>query len=265
MTRIDVAGHFGEWVQGRLGPQGPVVLVTLPCAVTGVDMTYDASRPGLRLHRVGLVPAEVRGFLARLGVGVRGTVRMRARIAPGLGTGVSTARLIGLARLAGWQGAAEQLALACIAAEGASDPLMYPAPERLLWASRLGQAMALLPPLPRYEILGGFWGGACWTDPGDAEFDDISDLVAAWGQTRDLAGFAELASASAARCQARRGPEGDPTATLARALGALGWLRAHTGAARGLIFAPGGVPDQAEAALRRAGLRGICRFRGGGR
>ena len=28
-----VAGHFGEWLQGRLGPDGPVALVTLPCPV----------------------------------------------------------------------------------------------------------------------------------------------------------------------------------------------------------------------------------------
>jgi hypothetical protein len=62
-----------------------------------------------------------------------------------------------------------------------------------------------------------------------------------------------------------RGPAGDPTPGLARDLGALGWLRAHTGAARGLIFAPGTVPRGAHDALRAAGLRALVRFRGGGR
>ncbi|WP_363322866.1 asparaginase domain-containing protein, partial [uncultured Alcanivorax sp.] len=31
MTPATVTGHFGEWVQGRFGPEGPVVLITLPC------------------------------------------------------------------------------------------------------------------------------------------------------------------------------------------------------------------------------------------
>ncbi len=35
--QIAIAGHLGEFVQGRLGPDGPVALLTLPC-------------PALRLH-----------------------------------------------------------------------------------------------------------------------------------------------------------------------------------------------------------------------
>ncbi|TCP38104.1 hypothetical protein EV662_12129, partial [Rhodovulum marinum] len=34
--RACVAGHFGEFLQGRLGPDGPVVLVTLPCPALAV-------------------------------------------------------------------------------------------------------------------------------------------------------------------------------------------------------------------------------------
>jgi len=34
MTRsVRISGHFGELLQGRLGPQGPVALITLPCPV----------------------------------------------------------------------------------------------------------------------------------------------------------------------------------------------------------------------------------------
>ena len=44
---------------------------------------------------------------------------------------------------------------------------------------------------------------------------------------------------------------------------ALGWLRAHTGSARGLVFAPGGVPPSGAAALAEAGFSQVLRFDGG--
>jgi len=265
MRPLHVAGHFGEWVQGRLGPQGPVALITLPCARLGVELAHHPSRTGLTLSGLGLTPMHALRFLRALGVDLRGTVRMRALAAPGLGTGVSTARLVALARLAGWAGPPEVLAQACIGAEGASDPLMFDAPERLLWASRVGRVLADLPGLPRYEIVGGFWGEPRWTDPSDTRFADISDLVQAWRGASGLDVLARLASESAARCAVLRGPADDPTPDLARSLGALGWMRAHTGAARGLIYAPGTAPTLAEAALRAAGFRGVLRFRGGAR
>ena len=46
-------------------------------------------------------------------------------------------------------------------------------------------------------------------------------------------------------------------------LGALGLVAAHTGSARGLIFAPGKVPVQARAALAEAGFTGVLQFDGG--
>jgi uncharacterized protein involved in propanediol utilization len=194
-----------------------------------------------------------------------GVVRLRPAVVPGLGTGVSTASLVALARLSGWRGPPARLAEACVRAEGASDPLMFANPDRLLWSSRAGRVMERLPPLPRYEILGGFRGEGERTEAQDSDFDDESDLIARWRTAPGLAGLAAIASESAARCTARRGPEGDDAADLAAALGALGWMRAHTGAARGLIFAPGGVPDGAEALLQAAGWRGLRRLRGGAR
>ena len=70
------------------------------------------------------------------------------------------------------------LARACVAVEGASDPLMFPAPERLLWASRRAEVLETLPPLPSFDVLGGFFGPNRRTDPRDANFPDISDLMA---------------------------------------------------------------------------------------
>ena len=184
----------------------------------------------------------------------------------GAGAGASTACLVAAARVAGVEGAPERLARACLAVEGASDPLMFDAPDRLLWASRRAEALRVLPPAPEAEIAGGFWGPPEATDPGDETFADIADLVEHWARAAargDLAAAAGIATESTRRCTALRGP-GDPMADLARELGALGIARAHTGSARALIFAPGRVPDGAEAALSEAGLDRVLRFRTGG-
>lgn len=262
---LHVPGHFGEWMQGRLGPDGPVVLITLPCAVLGVTARLEAGAQGLlgaALDGPHGATAAAR-FIADLGLDLPHGVRLQACAEAGLGTGVSSASLLALARLARWRGPASVLARVCLRAEGASDPLMSHNPARLLWASRQGRALARLPVLPAHEVIGGFYGAPQITDPTDNAFPDIADLVAAWRGTRALAGFAALAAMSARRCLDLRGPARDPTAGLAEKLGALGWTIAHTGAARGLIFAPGQVPDHAAQALRDAGLRGILQFRGG--
>jgi len=265
---LRVSGHFGELLQGRIGPGGPVVLVTLPCPVLGVSGRWLGG-PGLALHGAGqrlTTPETARRMARALGLSLRGRFALRAEMEAGGGAGVSTAALAVLARLAGFDGPPLELARACIAAEGASDPLMFPRPERLLWASRAGRVLADLPPLPRLEILGGFFGPPRRTDPADMRFPDISDLIGPWHEAsrfRDIAAIGGLASASAARTVALRGLSGDPTPGLARETGALGWCIGHTGAARGVIFAPGTMPRDAALALRRAGFRNVVNFRAG--
>ncbi|SOB99214.1 propanediol utilization protein [Rhodobacter maris] len=261
---LHIPGHFGEWLQGRMGPEGPVVLVTLSAPALGVE-AWHRPGPGLALHGAGLSPARARRFLERLGGALFGQVVLRPAVVPGLGTGVSTAALLALARLAGLERPPADLAAACIATEGASDPLMFAAPDRLLWASRQGRALAALPPLPRHEILGGFDGPPTRTEAEDDAFPDILDLAQRWQAGATLAELAALASESAARSSRLRGPGAESAPALVARLGALGWMRAHTGAARGLIFAPGTVPAGAEALLRAAGWRGILRLRGGTR
>ena len=256
-----VPGHFGEWIQGRLGPEGPVVLVTLACPALCVRAPGDG--PGIdRLFP----PRAVAGFAAALGLGPVVWPGLGCDMPMGAGAGASTACLVASARGAGWRGAPEVLARACLGAEGASDPLMFPAPDRLLWASREGRAIEALPPVPPCEMVGGFRGAPIRTDPEDDDFPDIADLVDFWRGAvarGDRAALAGIASESARRCTALRGPE-DPVPALARDLGALGHVRAHTGTARALIFAPGRVPDGAEAALEEAGLSGVVRFVTGG-
>jgi len=259
---LRVPGHWGELLQGRLGPQGPLALVSLPTPVTAVVATLRAAPPPP--DGSDLPPGGAR-LLAALGLArPPHCLALDYGVPRGGGAGSSTAALVALARLAGWQGAPEVLARACVAAEGASDPLMFPDPSRLLFASRRGRVLAALPALPGVEVLGGFLGPGRPTDPADLDFPDIADLAAAWGQGGDAARMAGLAAESARRTLARRGPAGDPTPGLARDLGALGWAIAHTGSARALLFAPGRLPPEAAARLAAEGLDGLQRFRVGG-
>lgn len=255
-----VAGHFGEWLQGRLGPHGPVALVTLHCPVQGV--TVERVGPGpFRIEQAPFVLDEGRAaaFLASLGRPAEGRFRLITPLPPGGGAGVSTASLVALARAAGAE--EDGIAAACLAAEGASDPLMLERPDRVLWDPRNAKMLEGIPAPPSCEVLGGFFGPPLRTDPGDSDFPDIADLVGRWrGADGDLATCAALASLSAERCTALRGPAGDPTPALARDLGALGHARAHTGSARALIFTLGTAPVGAEAALAATGLTGIVRF-----
>lgn len=261
--RIALCGHLGEFIQGRLGPSGPVALMTLPCPALQLHGLW---RPGpFALFQPGrpvLTRAQAAGLLRALDLPVMGHFTLRAQMPLGGGAGSSTAALVAVARLAGHpEGAAQALAEAAIAIEGASDPLMFSQPASLLWASRQGRILAALPPLPRMEVLGGFFGPARRTDPGDSDFSDISDLAEALPLAmRSAAALAELARQSARRALAARATGPDPTEDLARSLGALGYAIGHTGPARALIFAPGTLPPHSRALLREAGLRQLVQF-----
>jgi uncharacterized protein involved in propanediol utilization len=260
---VTIAGHFGELLQGRLGPAGPVVLITLPCPeLTVTARKSDESEP----HGL-LPPARARALCEKLGLSDPGPVHLTATMPRGGGAGASTAALVAYARLAGSRHAPADLARACVAIEGASDPLMFAAPECLLWASRRAETLQTLPRLPRFDVLGGFYGPNRRTDPGDMLFADISDLVDPWVRAtsnRDLPALAQLASESAQRTLALRGPQSDPIEGLADQAGALGHAIAHTGSARGLLFAPGTIPPHALTLLSRHGFRRIISFRAGG-
>ncbi|QFT91755.1 hypothetical protein FIU86_02805 [Roseovarius sp. THAF9] len=255
MTHVTVCGHFGEWIQGRLGPSGPVALVTLTCSAMRVTAPSEEALP--------FTADQLVRFARDLGMdAVPGA---RRNFALGIGAGGSTATLVAAARAAGYDGTPERLAKACIAIEGATDPLMFDTADQHLWASRSGEVLRTMPVPPRAAILGGLWGAPVCTDAGDNAFDDVSDLTGAWAaatEARDLPRVAALASESARRCTARRGPR-DPMADLARDLGALGTVRAHTGSARGLIFAPGTIPPHGPSALQEAGLETILSFETG--
>lgn len=275
-ARAAVSGHFGELMQGRLGANGPLALVTLPAPPLRARADL---RPGpFGVHCAGGQVLDRRQVVALhravAGGPPRGRLVLRVGMPPGGGAGSSTAALLAVAAVYAAAhgrdpGMPEALARLCVGLEGATDPLMYPGPARLLWAPRDARVLARLPALPALEVVGGFLGRGLRTDPADLDFADISDLVAAWvpaAARGDLAALARLATESACRNAARRGgPSLEPVFGVAARFGALGIVAAHTGSARGLIFAAGdggnaAIPD----ALRKAGLRGLCRFRVGG-
>lgn len=260
-----VMGHFGELLQGRLGPEGPLALITLPCPK--LEARANRAPGAFALEQVGppvLTPDQAAVFLHLLGIPVEGRFRLSLGMPPGCGCGASTAARVALARAAGISDAG-RIAAACQISEGATDPLTFSAPERRLWASREGRSLAILPPAPAFEVVGGYFGPPRPTDPFDLNFPDAADLAAAWPEACGSAkALAELATESARRSLALRGPQGDPTAELARRTGALGWSMAHTGSARALLFAPGEAPARTEDLLRAAGFAAPLRFRFGG-
>ncbi len=236
---VRVAGHAGELLQGRLGPDGPVVLVTLPCPVLAVTARLVAG-PGLAVAGAPvLTAARAARVLGLLGRRVEGCVELSADMPPGGGAGSSTAALVALARLAG-EADAGAIARACLAVEGAVDPLMLEDPARVLWASRRAAVVARLPALPALRVAVGFPGEARLTDPADHRFPDVADLVAAWpAACGDPAAVARLSTESARRTLALRGGDAAGAEALAARAGALGFAIAHTGSALALLFAPG--------------------------
>jgi len=93
--------HFGEWLQGRLGADGPLALVTLTPKGVSVAAWRRLDR-GLFCHTIGhgnLPPAVLARFAHALGRSLGGRVQLRLPYPPGLGTGMSTAGLLAIARL----------------------------------------------------------------------------------------------------------------------------------------------------------------------
>ncbi|QHQ33967.1 propanediol utilization protein [Algicella marina] len=262
-------GHFGEFLQGRLGPDGPVALITLPCSASSVTAAWRPGGPFF-CHAPGLrFPPETYRTLFRavLGTVPNGRLVLRSSLPAGHGCGVSTASLLAVLQVLGEDITAASTALT-LAVEGATDPLMLAEPSRHLWASRRGESLALMPSPPVFDIVGGFLGPSQRTRAEDSTFADISDLATAWPAAAgagDRAALAALATASATRNRALRGgPDLAPLLAATDDLGALGLACAHTGSAVALLFAPDGIPATARPRLRALGLTGIRSFRSGG-
>ncbi len=263
-----VAGQFGAFLHGRLGPDGPVVVVALPAPGLRVTAHWSPAGP-FRLHAPGRTVSP--GSLLRLwralgGQAPRGLMRIVADMPAGGGAGASTATLLAAATVftRGALPEPDRLAALCRAIDGTCDPLMHPHPDRLLWAPRAGHALQALPPPPTFEVVGAFLGGVGRSRPEDRRFADVSDLVAAWQTAAGDAGrLAALATEAALRNHALRGgPPLAPLTAIAAEHGAAGIVTAPSGSARGLLFVPGtGDPTAAASALRALGAAPVVRFR----
>jgi len=268
----EVAGHLGELVQGRMGPGGPVALVTLPCPVLVTRVEYRPAPGALRSTEPVSVKtlAAARLTLATLDrSGWGGHLSLRRASEPGAGAGSSTAETLGavraIARAFGSALAPETEAAICLRAEAAIDPLMHAAP--VVFASREGRLLDTLPALPAMRIAGGFAGPAHPTDPDDHDFPDQSALFAALADAArrgDLERLGVAATRSAAANQARNpNPAWDRVTALAERHGALGVAVSHTGPAIALILPPDAEAPQGALAdaLAGAGLRRILDYR----
>jgi len=189
-------------------------------------------------------------------------VRLAAQMPPGAGAGASTAALSALALAAGVTRA--RVPGLCLAAEGATDPLLAAAPEGLLWAPRRARPLGRLPAPGPLEVVGGYLGAPVRTDPADRRFAPIDDLVADWAAGR-LDPVAAATESALRNRRLRPGPDLAPVLGAMRETGAAGIAAAHTGAAVALLFRPGqGAPEAARAALARAGVTGHVNYRLGG-
>ncbi len=263
------SGHFGEWLQGKLGPKGPIALVSVQCPDVWVQVAWSSSD---ELHYDNPLPAlspeRAKALLDALGLPNKGTIIGRSNIEAGAGLGASTASLLALAKATSQTDLnTEELANALVSVEGASDPLMFPDFDRLLWASREARIVSHFPAPPQFEVLGGCWGTPALTDPADRVFPEIGDLIENWKRavTRsDHNLVASLATESFRRTTSMRNTISEPTEDLARDMGALGILRAHTGSARGFLFKPNSTPSSGLHQLHEAGYSNPIKFLTGG-
>jgi uncharacterized protein involved in propanediol utilization len=157
-------GHHGELLQGRFpdaGNRARQALVTLPCPLFGSTATFHAEPHGPLLASAANVKAAAGARLAlrHLGMdGWGGRLSVHSNIPRGRGMGSSTADVVAtvraVANAAGRSLPPEDLATIAVAAESASDSLMYDRP--VLFAQRDGVALEVFGlPLPAFTVVGG--------------------------------------------------------------------------------------------------------------
>lgn len=266
---VEISGHLGELFQARLGPSGPVALLTLPCPALVSRILYAPARGRLTTTEPISAKARAAARIALAAIGAEGwggELSIDRPAAPGLGLGSSTAETLGavraVARAFGRRLSPEREAALCLAAEGAIDPLMWEGPA--LFASREGRVIERLPSLPPMRVVGGVAGQPSPTDPGDCEFPDLSPIfaeVAAAARAGDAVRLARAANRSAEANQSRNpNPLWAPVRALAHRHGALGIAVSHTGPAIALLLPPDSRANLGPA-LAALGLEPILDYR----
>lgn len=266
-----IAGHLGELIQGRLGPGGRIGLITLPCAGLGLEVSHraGATTPGdarFTLFQPDGMAMTLPGFLdlhRRLGRTPRGSWTLRSEMPIRAGAGASTAAILAVARILAPGLDMLQMERLCHEIEGASDPLLRPDAERLLWASREGRVISVLPPLPPMQVVGGFQGAGVRTEPEDRNFPDVTDILHAWPDAcRSPAAVGALVTESSRRSIALRGgADYRQLENLAASFGAHGFSIAHTGTARAFLLPRRAEPGPLLSRLEGMGWSHLQSFR----
>lgn len=268
MLSAKVAGHLGELLQGRLGPEGRVALITLPAPRLFVEAKRGAG--AFQLHQpsaLAITRAELAELHRALRVPPQGKWVIRAEMPVAAGAGASTAVRLAVAQILRPNLPRMALERLLLKLERASDPLLAPQPERVLWASREGRVLAQMPPLPRLQVVGGFLPGRVQTDPNFKDFPNITQVVNAWGPAcSDPRALGQLVRQNAELRLAQLGQDGAWLEQLAQSVGAFGWGIAHTGTARFWLL-PAQSPQAAPLAseLKRRGLSHVQNYQIGER
>ncbi len=157
------SGHYGELLQGEVRDERGVLhrcLVTLPCNMLHTEAQFTVAEGPLVVVPAGKVKARRAAELTleHLNLqGVGGTLQLQSNIAEGKGNGSSSADCVAAARAVasalGCSLPAEELAQLVVAAESASDSVMFEAP--VLFAHREGVVLEYYGSrLPTIEVIG---------------------------------------------------------------------------------------------------------------
>jgi len=284
--------HHGELFQGSLYRNGEWVscLITMPGRGVGSTARFWPRDDG----DVEVVPAWKKKArraallaLGYIGVPLAGKLEIQCTVATGVGLGSSTADVVAAIRaVSNAYGTALDVgtvARLAVAAEGASDPIMFDG-EMVLFAQREGRLLESFGSwVPPYAVM------SFDTDPAAEGVDTLSMPVPSYGHAelaafeslvrrareafrqRDAQALAVIATESAALNQ-RILPlrNFDSIRRLADESGALGLQISHSGTIAGLLFdgrlvrADTGLEAAVTERLRSLGARPLGLFRTGG-
>jgi uncharacterized protein involved in propanediol utilization len=278
--RGEVRAHHGEIVQGIFySPEGTLEhgLVTLPCSLFATRATFRPLRSGPLTVEPGdrsRARTAARLTLDALGrTGWGGSIRIEGNVPLRWGCGSSTTDVLATVRAVadafGTVLEPQWLARICVAAETASDSLMYGPARAVLFAQRRGSVLLELGgPLPPVRVLGfntEFDRGVetlalppvPYTSWEAEAFQPILGLLRRAVERQDAALLGRVATASTVIMQRHRPKRHMPELLrLSREVGATGVQVAHSGTVAGFLFEPGPrAPERIERA--RAGLRGL--------
>lgn len=284
----EIHAHHGEIVQGMFYSSDGTVehgLVTLPCTLFRTRVRFRPLRAGPLTVEPGdraRARAAARLTLDALGrTGWGGAIRIESNVPVQWGCGSSTTDVLATIRaVADAFGAVLDpawIAGLAVAAETASDSLMFGPGRAVLFAQRRGRVlMDLGGPLPPVRVLGfnteGEHGVATLALPPvpysawEIEaYRAVLGLLRRAVERQDAALLGRVASASTMIMQRHRPKRQMPELLgLARETGALGVQVAHSGTVAGFLFAPGAASDarieRARTGLVRLGMPASWEF-----